>query len=333
MIHEFNSSGPIAYRCSVNDVTACNNIGVLIPTISGFHHHPVQDSLALNNLQLPNEYTQIDPNLLDSVHNQWQPHSSYRAEAPIHCAPKMLNGNTIPQGSSQEHGLQFRRNTFFRQHPLLDTLGCECFNTAYTSTSTLMHGYIRDQGPRSCSINTPATPADPIGASHTIGCQIQTFNNPPNSKSPELLAATTTGTRNREVYASLDCTSSRGRGKIRVWRPPEVRWNETMQCAYVSPITGYRCRVRLNRGPDLERHLRTVHLRQEAQAVTDNLISRSQARLLPASWETGDRLDFACPRCLARFTRRDARNRHMKMKHGKDLPVSKEQVIERLKRV
>jgi hypothetical protein len=205
-------------------------------------------------LQFPNEYMQIDPNLLDLVHNQWQPHSGYRTEAPIHCAPKMLNGNTTPQGSSQEHGLQFRRNTFFRQHPLLDTLGCECFNTAYTSTSTLMHGYMRDQGPRSCSINSefillwslppkiyqlifdvkrlaPATPADPIGASHTIGCQIQTFNNPPNSKSPELLAATTTGTRNREVYASLDCTSSRGRGKIRVWRPPEVRWNETMQWA------------------------------------------------------------------------------------------------------
>ncbi|CAE6448027.1 unnamed protein product [Rhizoctonia solani] len=78
-----------------------------------------------------------------------------------------------------------------------------------------------------------------------------------------LMAATTSEVRYREVYASLDHAEACNSGKIRVRRPSGVRWNETMHCAYVSPITGCRCGIRLNQGPDSERHLRTVHLRQE----------------------------------------------------------------------
>lgn len=114
--------------------------------------------------------------------------------------------------------------------------------------------------------------------------------------------------------------SERGKnaaGTIRVHRPAGVKWNQRTRCAYINPVTGLQCRTSAGRGPDLERHLRTVHLREEARAVSDGLIPREKAELLPPDWVMGDRLDFDCPHCAVRFTREDARDRHVKVQHQK----------------
>ncbi|CAE7228834.1 unnamed protein product [Rhizoctonia solani] len=61
-------------------------------------------------------------------------------------------------------------------------------------------------------------------------------------------------------------TSERGKnavGTIRVHRPAGIKWNQRTRCSYVNPVTGLQCRTSAGRGPDLERHLRTVHLREE----------------------------------------------------------------------
>ncbi|KAG9126178.1 hypothetical protein FRC07_004556 [Ceratobasidium sp. 392] len=104
-------------------------------------------------------------------------------------------------------------------------------------------------------------------------------------------------------------------GNIRVQRPAGIKWNQRTRCAYINPVTGLQCRTSAGRGPDLERHLRTVHLREEARAVSDGLIPRDKAGLLPSDWVMGDRLDFDCPHCAVRFTREDARDRHVKVQH------------------
>ncbi|KAG9094483.1 hypothetical protein FRC06_010768 [Ceratobasidium sp. 370] len=52
-------------------------------------------------------------------------------------------------------------------------------------------------------------------------------------------------------------------GSIRVQRPAGIKWNQRTRCAYINPATGLQCRTSAGRGPDLERHLRTVHLREE----------------------------------------------------------------------
>ncbi|KAG9093806.1 hypothetical protein FS749_013705, partial [Ceratobasidium sp. UAMH 11750] len=106
-------------------------------------------------------------------------------------------------------------------------------------------------------------------------------------------------------------------GGIRVQRPAGIKWNQRTRCAYINPVTGLQCRTSAGRGPDLERHLRTVHLREEARAVSDGLIPRDKAGLLPPDWVMGDRLDFDCPHCAVRFTREDARDRHVKVQHQK----------------
>ncbi|KAF8605561.1 hypothetical protein BDV93DRAFT_521409 [Ceratobasidium sp. AG-I] len=114
--------------------------------------------------------------------------------------------------------------------------------------------------------------------------------------------------------------SDRGKnaaGTIRVHRPAGIKWNQRTRCAYINPVTGLQCRTSAGRGPDLERHLRTVHLREEARAVSDGLIPRDKAELLPPDWVMGDRLDFDCPHCAVRFTREDARDRHVKVQHNK----------------
>lgn len=114
--------------------------------------------------------------------------------------------------------------------------------------------------------------------------------------------------------------SERGKnaaGAIRVHRPAGIKWNQRTRCAYINPVTGLQCRTSAGRGPDLERHLRTVHLREEARAVSDGLIPRDKAELLPPDWVMGDRLDFDCPHCAVRFTREDARDRHVKVQHQK----------------
>ncbi|KAH7332801.1 hypothetical protein B0J17DRAFT_677634 [Rhizoctonia solani] len=115
-------------------------------------------------------------------------------------------------------------------------------------------------------------------------------------------------------------TSERGKnavGAIRVHRPAGIKWNQRTRCSYINPVTGLQCRTSAGRGPDLERHLRTVHLREEARAVSDGLIPRDKAELLPPDWVMGDRLDFDCPHCAVRFTREDARDRHVKVQHQK----------------
>jgi hypothetical protein len=53
----------------------------------------------------------------------------------------------------------------------------------------------------------------------------------------------------------------------------------------------------------------------QARAVSDGLIPRDKAELLPPDWVMGDRLDFDCPHCAVRFTREDARDRHVKVQH------------------
>ncbi|KAJ1302248.1 hypothetical protein OPQ81_001068 [Rhizoctonia solani] len=115
-------------------------------------------------------------------------------------------------------------------------------------------------------------------------------------------------------------TGERGKnavGTIRVHRPAGIKWNQRTRCSYINPVTGLQCRTSAGRGPDLERHLRTVHLREEARAVSDGLIPRDKAELLPPDWVMGDRLDFDCPHCAVRFTREDARDRHVKVQHQK----------------
>ncbi|KEP48918.1 hypothetical protein V565_112440 [Rhizoctonia solani 123E] len=143
---------------------------------------------------------------------------------------------------------------------------------------------------------------------------------PPMITRSRSLEGASTGQSGMGPVRRGNSTSERGKnavGTIRVHRPAGIKWNQRTRCSYVNPVTGLQCRTSAGRGPDLERHLRTVHLREEARAVSDGLIPRDKAELLPPDWVMGDRLDFDCPHCTVRFTREDARDRHVKVQHQK----------------
>ncbi|CAE6362753.1 unnamed protein product [Rhizoctonia solani] len=249
-----DSAITVTYRCVANDLTTSNTDGVETSMTSNIPYHPVQPSSSI--YKLSNEGQRFGPRLLESADNKWQSYTNCPSNTPLSSAHQMPFGSSTSQEYSEEYGFSITHSPYEVKH-----FNATLANTPMDGTH---HRMAADCGPKRLA---PTVPVCPTQVRYALEGQIKRACGTRISKAAELLAATTTGTRNREVYASIDRVGLRGHGKIRVRRPPEVRWNETMQCAYVSPITGCRCRVRLNRGPDLERHLRTVHLRQEVQFI------------------------------------------------------------------
>ncbi|CAE6418556.1 unnamed protein product [Rhizoctonia solani] len=217
---------------------------------------------------------------LSSIQSQWQLFASYASTQLVGSIPEILNEENLFPGFTIGQEDCIPEEPY--EHVDLMGIARQNFGRPYIHQSSY------------CIMNNEIATPTPRYFNHSLIApddrqQLEGIYEERSLEDLELVASATSETGDRVVYATPDHGGGHSHGKIRVCRPPGVRWNETMQCAYISPITGFCCKVKLNRGPDLERHLRTVHLRQEAQAVTDAIIPRNHARLLSGSWKVHEK--------------------------------------------
>lgn len=95
--------------------------------------------------------------------------------------------------------------------------------------------------------------------------------------------------------------------------PAKVQWaghRAGIPCSYVSPIPDTpACTRTFSRVADMRRHIDHQHCEEEAQAVIDGRLTRSQATLLGEDWK-GKISKPTCEGCGQTFSRKDAVKRH-----------------------